>query len=217
MPSFAYTFATSIGTNEVAVCNRALFRVGHTKPITALDGTSEEARVCNAIYAICREELLAALDWPFARRHKVLVEDVTVEHQAWEHAYALPADCLVPREIWMGLRRPRTDDRTPFGLEAKADLSGQLLWCDVAPVVDEAPYLRYTANVTTVAAWPVLFSDALAWKLAIELSMALAVKRELRQDAAQGYEISLSRAMTSAAEQEQADPSPDSEFLAARG
>lgn len=213
MPSYSYLLDTGLGTDEVAICNRALLRVGSSKVITSLSDDTEAARICNAVFAMNRDEVLTEADWPFARRYAVLVEVADVNHPAWTYGYTLPADYLVARAIWSGIRRPVA--ATPYTIELSEDGTTLLLLTDEAPVTDAAPYLRYTARVTDVALFDLLFSDALAWRIAIDL-FALTKKSDLRDQAVRGYELTLSKAEVSVAEGEALDVAPDSEFVTIR-
>lgn len=185
-------------TTDAQICNMALLRIGVTRTIDSLDSPTEEGRACKAVFDWCRDAVLASFDWPFASRWEQLAEPVGDPIQGWAHTYALPTGCLVAREIWCGLRNPRTDQRTPF------EVAGGLVGTDAeAPVA-----LRYTARVTHF--YPPGFKEALAWRLAIDLTLALRKDGSLYGQAKQEYEIALSRAKVEAVNEGVPDRPPPS-------
>lgn len=130
----------------------------------------------------------------------------------WGFRYSLPADCLVPRAIDNGqLRSQRAEQKTPFRIEANDAKDGKLLLCDV-----EDAYLAYTAAVTDTDLFTPSFVDALVWLLAAELSLALAGKEALEHQMRSRWVVALSLAQGRSEQHEQADPVPDSEFVAVR-
>jgi hypothetical protein len=82
-----------MAASEVAICNLALGRIGAGR-ISALNDQSAEARACNAIYAILRDELLERHPWTFAIGRSELSQDATAPEFDYSYRYALPADCL---------------------------------------------------------------------------------------------------------------------------
>ena len=63
----------SLTSSQIEVCNKALLKIG-SKTITSED-TAVEARVCNAMYQITVDELLAAHTWSCAIKQAVLITD----------------------------------------------------------------------------------------------------------------------------------------------
>lgn len=213
-PGYTYTQDTGLGTEAIAICNRAILRCGQKEMISSLSEDSEAARLCNAVFALCRDEVLAEADWPFARRSAVLSEIADHGNLKWTYGFALPADYIATREIFTGVRRTNTP--TPYAVELRAGGAGHMLLTDEAAVTDEAPYLTYTARVESPSLWHPYFSDALAWRIAMDIALALSGKADVQRTCAQMYEIALSKAETSAAEGEALDPNPSSEFVTIR-
>lgn len=214
---------------EIDICNRALGHINHTERITAIDGsdTSAAALACKDIYATVRDELLAEHDWRFAKRIALLAEADAADYAhtvEWDYAYDLPANCVVPREIWTGERLDRADDRFAFETQASETLDAQVLLCDVAPVTasstsderQQAPWLKYTARITDTAAMPKWWQRALSYRLATELATRLTGSAQLAARADQMAAFSVSSAMEIDAKTQQVDPAPDSEFIGAR-
>lgn len=201
-----------MASSEIEVCNLALARIGVSAFIETLQDPSAEAAVCRLLYPISRDAVLESYPWAFARKVAPLALLSGVERAPWLHAYALPADCLAPREIWSGARVQRADDRIPFELQALPGLNGVALFTD-----REEAELIYTARVTQPGLFTTLFSSALAWRLASDLAAALPNKRDLRADAFNVYVAELATAQALDASSEQGDQHPVGSLIAARG
>lgn len=156
------------------IVNVALARIGENQYITALTQACPAARAAQKVYANARNSLLCAFPWQFATGRSTLALVTDGERTNWLYAYALPADCLFARYIPLeGFKEPEPEQRIAFSLEADATL-GKVL------VTDEAEAeLVYTLAVEAVALFPPLFVDALAWKLAAELALALPKKPQV--------------------------------------
>ena len=200
-----------MATSEVQICNRALLRIGQKSTIAALTESSAAAQACRLIYEPARDEMLEEFPWPWAKKQATLALLEDEERTPWSYAYALPADCIKARHIWTGIRRPANDERIPFEIQTKDDLTGPMLLTD-----QEDVELIYTAKVTAVNVFSPLFADALAWKLAIDLAMGLPVKREFRADAMKMFPYVLSQAQARALDEMHDDPEPDSVFIRSR-
>jgi hypothetical protein len=195
---------------KVQICNLALVRVGQRDAISSLADGSTAADICNAVFDQLRDTLLTSFPWPFAAKHAELAVLSSAERTGWGLVYALPTDCLQARYIYAGKRNPTADQRIPFTVELNDAGSGRVLCTDL-----EDAELIYTAKVTVETAWPPLFCEALAWAVARELAMGLAVKPELQVRAAQMAEMSLHRA-TAVSQDEKQERRPKSRFISGR-
>lgn len=198
---------------EVEICNVALGRVGVTAYINSLTEDTAEARACKVSYPQARDALLEACPWPWAtsraRLARLAPSSADGSRQGFAHVYAVPSECLKPLRIYPGQRNLRADQQIPFRIEHRA--SGRILLTDHAE-----PELEYTAAITDPNLFPPLFREALAWRLARDLAMALAVHERIGARAEQMAQQSLFDAAASAASQHQPDPEPESEFIFAR-
>ncbi len=79
--------------NEVALCSRALLRIG-CKPIASFDDGSAESEIAGALYAPVRDALLSSYAWSFATGQCALVQLAEAPVADFTHAYGLPADFL---------------------------------------------------------------------------------------------------------------------------
>lgn len=222
-------------TAEADICNRALARIGQKNELIsdlATDQT-ETAALCNVFYPQCRDELLASFPWPFATKHQVLAL-LTTTRSGWACAYAAPEDMVQAQYIYPGFRRGAPIAQGPFGvrggfssaqlplggisstiayaMEASDDGTSRIILTD-----QSSAELIYTAQIIAVVAFPPLFVDCLAWKMASELALALPIKAQLADMASKKYELSFARAGAQAFRESTEDIQPDSETIAARG
>lgn len=196
---------------EAKVVNIALARIGQREFIDELDENTPSARVANELFGDARDVVFESFPWPFATKRSDLALITDGERDGWEYAYALPADCISPRSIYSGKRSPAADERIPYALEHDATTSAQILLTDM-----EDAQLIYTARIETVALWPPSFVDALAWKLASDFALAIAVKPNVAQAMTVGYERALARAGALQFNKQREDPEPDSSFIRGR-
>jgi hypothetical protein len=195
---------------EAGLCNVALLRVGERQTIDNLDEMTESAMACKALYGLARDELLEATWWRWATRRTVLAALATETRSGWGSVYALPADCVTARYIYAGQRNPSADSRIPFLIEASD--SGRVLLTD-----EVEAELVYTARIETVALFPARFADALAWRLAVDLMLAIPVKPQLATIVERKAQASLATAIAADRNEAQEDAEPDSEFIRVRG
>jgi hypothetical protein len=196
---------------EASICNLALIRIGSAALIDSLNEDTAEARACKVLYPHTRDNALSEFDWPFARRRSTLARLAGVERTNWGFAFTLPTDCLAVRSIITATRTPSITSQVPYTIETNDAGNGKILLCDSDNVE-----IFYTARLATVGLLPAYFVEALAWLLARELSMTLAVRPDLRQQALQSWEMSLARA-ESLALTEGHETEPESELVTVRG
>jgi hypothetical protein len=222
---------------KLDIWNRALDRIGETEPIEDEADDRVSAAVCGRHYDDCLGEVLEDFPWPFAKGQAQLVELAGVTRAGWSHVYALPADFIAARAILYGGARvglipadyvspgPSTtrgqrvglvppNGRVSYELMSNDAGVGQVLCTDVD--LADADGFEYTRRIVTVSAFPRLFVNALAWRLAAEL--ALAVKKDTRLAGAcmQQYELAVGKSFTAQLRGNQDDPEPESSSMRAR-
>ena len=79
--------------NYIALCSRALIRIG-AAPITAFDEGTAEAEIAGALYEPVRDALLSAYGWSFASGQTELARLETAPLADYQYAYQLPNDYL---------------------------------------------------------------------------------------------------------------------------
>ena len=89
--------------NDVALCSRALIRIG-AAPITSFEDGNAESEIAGALFAPVRDALLSAYAWSFATGQVELNELETPPIADYDHAYQLPTDFLRALSAGTGTR-----------------------------------------------------------------------------------------------------------------
>lgn len=79
--------------NDVALCSRALIRIG-AAPIASFDDGTAESEIAGALFAPVRDALLSAYGWSFATGQVALNELESIPVADYSNAFQLPADFL---------------------------------------------------------------------------------------------------------------------------
>ena len=79
--------------NDIALCARALIRLG-ANPITSFDDGTVESDIANALYEPTRDSMLSSYPWSFALGQVQLTQLETDPIADFQYAYALPNDFL---------------------------------------------------------------------------------------------------------------------------
>lgn len=201
-----------MAASVVEICNIALARIGVNSFISSLEEPSAEAAACLVLYPHVRDVVLGAGAWPWAlRRATVASLASTTERTGWSHAHVLPNDCLYVVQLVPRVSVPGLPVRIPWAVEYDQDLGVRVLLTN-----DPTPEVQFVSRVTLVSAYPPLFVDALAWGLASELCVTLAMKEDVERRARQRYELALSRALAAAYNEQQRDSEGESELITVR-
>lgn len=79
--------------NDVALCSRALIRLG-AAPITSFADGTAEAEIAGALYGPVRDAMLSSYHWSFASGQAVLTPLADAPIADYAKAFALPGDYL---------------------------------------------------------------------------------------------------------------------------
>lgn len=157
--------------SKIGICNVALAMLG-SSAIRSFSEANKRARMCDVMFDSTKDYLLAKFDWPFARQYQKLQPLADVTSPAGMYAYALPQDCVAPRDL------------APKGSKERWYVMGRTLFCET-PNDGDGPYLFYTRKVTDTAFFTDTFSHLLALVLAIRMGPSItqdkALIRELKQ------------------------------------
>lgn len=192
---------------EVDIYNLALSHVGNAKECQSTTENTAEANACRRYYAQTRDEILGEFAWPFARVvvALALVEaDPTTE---WGFAYRYPADCLTVRRILSDVRNDTRQSRVSY--EIARDSEGLLIYTDRDDAVVE-----YTVAVDDTTQFPTMFVQAVAFKMGYYIAPRITGgdPYKLGTRAYQLYQQAMEQAADNAANEEQPDEPPESEF-----
>lgn len=175
-------------SSPVQIANEALTLLG-VDAIASMTEDSEPARKLNSIYASCRNTVLEACDWNFARKTEALALIANEDSLEWDYVYQRPAKCLKVRRVYneTTISLPKDDPHE----EMIAPTSGaQAIGADI-----EDAYIKYTYEVTDSSTFPPNFVKALAAYMAA--TSAKALTGENRPDLAQLYASLVSSARAS--------------------
>jgi hypothetical protein len=197
----------------VEICNMALGRIGVKAFIDDLDDTSRmEAVVCKQFFQPSLDGMLAMFPWDFTQGLVQLTGPLSNPRNGWAYMYALPADCLNPIRLQTDavVFPPSSKDRIAYQIGYDST-NGAVLLTNYPDM-----YLVYTRKVTDIALLPPLFCDALAWKIAADAAMALAVKGDFEQVARERYHQVVSNAAATSLRIGQDEGEPPSELITVR-
>lgn len=152
-----------MATSSVEICNSALIKIGAER-ITSLSDDNQRAILCNEQYAKLRDELLLSHPWHFAKTRATPAVDVTAPEYEWDYRFALPADCL----------RILSLDIEEFN--GKWVEESEYILCN-----SDVISMLYIKQVTDTTLFPPTFSEALACKIAADISYALTQNATLQK------------------------------------
>lgn len=202
-----------------AIVNRALHHIGISKRLVNLEtDATEEAyqsrdHIKEDINAVLRE-----FDWPFATRYMelVLVGGTETEpvNADWQYSYRGPNAMMKARRIVGQADQRRTYDPNPIAFRLGMDDDGPLVFCNETATDDVPLTLEYTVRHLCPAFYgDALFREALAWKHAASLAMALSRDSRKQAFCLEMYRNLLPRASAPAANEQQQDPDGDASWI----
>lgn len=146
--------------SAVSICNRALCLVGGTRMISSLLEASTEAALCSSVYGAALRSMLAEHPWLWCRAAEALPPEADVKVPGFKHAYGFPSNCLYLHRVF--------NEDTDNGLFRQFTVGGKrMIFTDLYQA-----YAEYT-KLPAEDIFPPLFAEALAWRIAMELSVAL--------------------------------------------
>jgi hypothetical protein len=161
--------------SEVSICNLALTKIGEEQ-ILSLTEDSKAGRLCNLHYQPIRDTVLRSHLWNFAMKRATLAASTIAPEYDFTTQFPLPDDFI--RIVDTDLLR---------GVEWKIE-SGHLL------TDDDAVKIRYVSKITDPNKFDPMFIEALAARIAAELSQPLSDSTTLTQQMFQLYNQKMSEA-----------------------
>lgn len=161
------TPGTGTEAGKVSIVNSALVKLG-AATIKSFNDNSKQARLAGAVFDSVRDREIARHIWKFALFRRNMPEVVSDEPRGgYRYSYTKPVDWL--QTVWIGdltLGSPEAASRT---WEADWSHEGEYILANTAPPLP----LQYMRRVTDSTKFHVLFADALACRLAMEMCEAL--------------------------------------------
>jgi hypothetical protein len=164
---------------EVEICNRGLQILG-AKRIVSLTEDSRNGRACNAAYEVLRDAEYRKHPWNFATKRAQLAADSTAPLFNRLRAFSLPSDYI----------RLLSDDPEYNLNSVDWQIEGKKIITN-----DSAPLnVRYIYRVTDPNEMDVLFREALAASIALELAEEITQSNAKKEFAAGKYKEAIDQA-----------------------
>ena len=144
----------------VNMCNSSLNLLG-ASTITALTDDTKNARLCNQRYEPVRNRVFRSHAWNCLHKRVQLAQNSTAPVVEYDHAYALPSDCLRVLKIHNG-----TTDSIATALDYK--LEGRNIVTD-----QDTIFLIYIALDTDPNNYDTYLREAISHQLAADLCYAI--------------------------------------------
>ena len=146
---------------EVAICNQALGKLGANQ-ITAINEDTVEGRLCDLYYDQTRRAMLQEVDWTFATKRYLLLP-VNEDHPEELYDFRFP----VPSEVIKILYVSDNPDEN-YQNDIDWQKEGPNIACNAEKIYMRASYDELNTDYYTD-----LFKQALAVRLAAEMSRAI--------------------------------------------
>ena len=144
----------------VNMCNSALNLLG-ASTISALTDDTKNARLCNQRYEPVRNRVFRSHAWNCLHKRVQLAQNSTAPVVEYDHAYALPSDCLRVLKIHNG-----TTDSIATALDYK--LEGRNIVTDIDTV-----FLIYIALDTDPNNYDTYLRESISHQLSADLAYAI--------------------------------------------
>ena len=144
----------------VNMCNSALNLLG-ASTIAALTDDTKNARLCNQRYEPVRNRVFRSHAWNCLHKRVQLAQNSTAPVVEYDHAYALPSDCLRVLKIHNG-----TTDSIATALDYK--LEGRNIVTDIDTV-----FLIYIALDTDPNNYDTYLRESISHQLSADLAYAI--------------------------------------------
>lgn len=201
-----------MASSKIEIWNMALSHLGHSKEIQTENEKSSEAATCRRFWEPAKKKLFRDFMWPFATQIEAvgLVEEDP--NSEWAYAYRYPSNCDRIRRILSGTRNDSRNTKVPYKIGQ--DDQGTLIFTD-----QEDAEVEYTITIDDVTRYPADCVMALSYLLAALIAPRLTGgdPYKLGDKALKLYVFERTNAENNAANEEQEEEQPDSEFIRDRG
>lgn len=166
-------------TSIVAVCNRALSKIGDELIIMSLDDETKPARYCKALYADTRDFVLRSYPWRFALKRYILAPLKEKPLFGYDYQFVVPSDCL---RVW------KTREQQRYQVEGRYILADQNIFAFIG-----------ISRIEDAAQFDPMFVEALSLRLAAELAVPLTAAVSLKENLTKEYQQFVQQAKTASA------------------
>lgn len=158
---------TGTPASKIAIVNKALVKLG-AATIRAFNDDSKQARLATVLYDDIRDQELSRHVWKFALYRRNLPEAVNDDPRGpYRYAYGKPTDWLTT--VWIGTEKLGTPESAAIIGNEDWSHEGEFILSNAAPPLP----LQYIRRITDPTRYHVLFIEALACRLAMEMADAL--------------------------------------------
>lgn len=170
-----------MATSSVEICNSALYKIGAAR-ISSLADETKSARILNDQYDRLRKEVLRAHPWNFAIAFVSLA--ATTNTPVWDN---WSTEFLIPSDV---LRVLETDlvDGALWEMGYNVD-GNKVIFCN-----DDAVKIRYIKDITNTTRFAPDFEEALAFRIAADISYALTQSQTIQANMFKLYDASMAMA-----------------------
>ena len=177
-----------MATSQVSICNLALSWLG-TPPIMSIDDETVEAALCKAQYDDALKATLEERDWTFATDRLILTPVVEPPLWGFGNKFLVPAQ--VRRVISVTVPRGTTIDVSSdvLGFNVQWQLESGFILAD-----EDLIHVRAVLNNDNAGAYPGVFVQALAARLAADMSIGLTHSLDLYKTLWAFYDLKITTA-----------------------
>lgn len=150
-----------MAVSEVSISNLALSWLAGNL-IISLDDPINEARLCKANYELSRDAVLEAMAWTFATKRYRLTPETNSPAWGYEFQFTIPAEIITVLDVTNQPDSPNGANDLDWRRE------GNLIVCDANPI-----YIKAIYREVDPARYPPNFIQAVAARLAAEISIPL--------------------------------------------
>lgn len=184
-------------SSVVAICNRALDKLGQD-PITSLTDGTVAANRCNRTWPIVRDAELREHPWNFAVKRATLSPSTTTPDWGFSYMHRLPTKNLRLIEV-LDLSRGE------YQVEGKYILAN-----------DDTVKIRYVEKVEDPNEYDSMFIETVATRMAFEMCEAFNQNRGKKQDLGEEYKDSLMMAKRADALENPPGESEEDDWISVR-
>lgn len=198
--------------SDTAICNMALSHLGVGQSIANLETEkSQEAEACRVFFDVTRDAILRDFKWPHATKIQALELIEEDPNDEWAYSYSVPTNCLSFKRILSGERNDTRQSRVPYRMVQ--DASRFVIFTDQEDAIGEWVYLNEDFSHS-----PADFALAFSFRLAAYIAPRLTAgdPYKLGDRAMRLYQFEVGKAQSNAANEEQVEQEPQSEFIRER-
>lgn len=169
--------------SQTEIVNTALTALKQDR-VLSIDDDTENAAVMRSIWSLKRDAEMSAHPWAFAMTRAKLPASVTAPPFGFARSFPLPTGYLAMVEVGQNFVMYQPTDDVGFSIEGSAVLTDE-----GSPL-----YVRYIQRVENVGAWPALFAEALAMRLAHSACVRITGDRSLKDSIGSDYLMAIRQA-----------------------